>query len=95
MEIPRTFIVGELSNPTDDELAEFTSRGIGVEIVPTAGHDMAIENPRGVAEAIAGAIAVRPDEPPKRAATVGDRPGERRNQGRRIAPSDADPTSAA
>jgi pimeloyl-ACP methyl ester carboxylesterase len=57
IQVPRTYVAGEKSNPTTEELEEFTSRGIRVCVVPRGGHDMAVENPEGVAEAIAQALS--------------------------------------
>ena len=56
MELPRAFVIGEKSGPTEDEIEPFRSRGIATIFVPDAGHDMAIENPSGVADAIALAL---------------------------------------
>jgi pimeloyl-ACP methyl ester carboxylesterase len=52
--LPRTAIFGERSLPDDDHkrLPEF---GIAVDVVPAAGHSMAIDNPEGLAIAISSA----------------------------------------
>jgi pimeloyl-ACP methyl ester carboxylesterase len=58
LEMPCTMIFGEASLPNDD--AETLPRdGVPVMIVPTAGHGMGLENPSGLAVAIAGAVAAR------------------------------------
>lgn len=55
---PRTFLFGENSLPDPDQ-AVLAAHGISVAIVPGAGHSMAWENPRGLAEAIENAIQTR------------------------------------
>ncbi len=52
LKMPRTFIFGALSLPSADEAA-LREHGIRVEIIPNAGHSMALENPKGLAEVIA------------------------------------------
>lgn len=52
--VPRTLIVGEASLPYPD--AE-NLQDICLAVVPRAGHSMAVENPSGLASAIAAAIA--------------------------------------
>ena len=47
----RTFIFGEESLPDNDQM-ELERHGIHIEIVPSAGHSMAWENPKGLANAI-------------------------------------------
>ncbi|WP_368490530.1 alpha/beta fold hydrolase [Clostridium sp. BJN0013] len=47
----RTFIFGEKSLPDDDQ-TELEKHMINIEIVKSAGHSMAWENPKGLAEAI-------------------------------------------
>ncbi|WP_242955137.1 hypothetical protein [Clostridium sporogenes] len=51
LQCKRTFIFGEKSLPDDDKI-ELERRMINVEIVKSAGHSMAWENPKGLAEAI-------------------------------------------
>ena len=51
LQCKRTFIFGEKSLPNDDEI-ELEKRMINIEIVKSAGHSMAWENPKGLAEAI-------------------------------------------
>jgi len=50
--MPRTYIFGELSLPSDDE-ASLREHGIRVEVIPYAGHSMALENPESLAETVA------------------------------------------
>lgn len=56
MKMPRTWIVGAKSNPQNDINAH-SPHGIPVYVVPNAGHDMAFENPDGLAEILARALA--------------------------------------
>ena len=56
MRMPRTFIFGEQTLPDPDEQL-LREKGIDVQIVPSAGHDMMGGNPDGFASAIADAIA--------------------------------------
>ncbi len=53
---PRTLLVGSQSLP-DPDTQELPRRGVGVAIVPDAGHSMARQNPAGLAAAIARALA--------------------------------------
>ena len=52
--LPRTLVFGEHSLPDDDH-AGFPAQGVDVDVVPAAGHAMAVENPAGLAAAIARA----------------------------------------
>ena len=54
--MPRTLIFGSRSLPDDDH-ATLPSQGVRVDVVPEAGHSMAVENPAGLAQAIARALA--------------------------------------
>ncbi|EES48957.1 alpha/beta hydrolase [Clostridium botulinum] len=51
LQCKRTFIFGEKSLPDDDKI-ELERRMINIEIVKSAGHSMAWENPKGLAESI-------------------------------------------
>ena len=55
LDLPRTFIFGQLSLPSED-LDVLQAHGIRVEIIPYAGHSMALENPNALAETIASVI---------------------------------------
>lgn len=52
----KTFIYGENSLPDNDKV-KLESRMINIEIVKSAGHSMAWENPKGLAEAIKKGIS--------------------------------------
>ena len=54
--LPRTLIFGSRSLP-DERHASLSSQGVRAEVVPDAGHSMAVENPAGLARAIARALA--------------------------------------
>lgn len=51
LQCKRTFIFGKKSLPDDDKI-ELERHMINIEIVKSAGHSMAWENPKGLAEAI-------------------------------------------
>ncbi len=53
--IPKTFVMGELSNINIDEKG-FIENKINIEIVKNAGHSMTLENPNGLANAILKAL---------------------------------------
>lgn len=57
MDIPRTYIFGEMSLP-DPDWDELSSHGVHVLMVEHAGHDMLWQNPHGVASALNTALAV-------------------------------------
>lgn len=52
---PRTFIFGEKSLPDEDE-HRLRGQGISIEIIKEAGHNMAVENPEGLAGAIKSGV---------------------------------------
>jgi pimeloyl-ACP methyl ester carboxylesterase len=56
LRMPRWYLIGALSDPEDLE-ADLSSMGIGWKVVADAGHPMAMQNPVGVAERVAEAIA--------------------------------------
>lgn len=54
LHMPRTFLFGERSLPSEDVEA-LPRHGVHVGIIPNAGHSMGLENPAALAEAIARA----------------------------------------
>ena len=54
--VPRTFLIGELSDPEDLE-ADLAKMGVGWKTVPDTGHPMGLQNPAGFAQAIADVVA--------------------------------------
>lgn len=55
LKCPKSFIFGESSLP-DPNLLILSDHGVHIEVVPQAGHSMAWENPKGVANAIQRAL---------------------------------------
>ncbi len=55
IDCPKTFIFGEDSLP-DPEMQVLNDHGVHIEVVPKAGHSMAWENPKGLADAIKNGI---------------------------------------
>ncbi len=53
---PKSFFIGELSLPEASD-PELSNHGVRVELIPSAGHAMALENPAVLAERIASVIA--------------------------------------
>ena len=49
---PKAFLFGARSLPSED-VDELPTHGVRVEIIPAAGHSMALDNPKALAEAIA------------------------------------------
>ena len=58
LKCPKTFIFGENSLP-DPEMQVLSDHGLHIEIVRSAGHSMAWENPRGLATAIKNGMVSR------------------------------------
>ena len=56
LRMPRTMIFGEASLP-NAHAESLPREGVPVEIVPAAGHGMALENPSGLAAAVRRAVA--------------------------------------
>ncbi len=56
LDVPRTVLFGALSLP-DKDAESPPAGGVGVAVVPDAGHSMAWENPSGLARAIADACS--------------------------------------
>jgi pimeloyl-ACP methyl ester carboxylesterase len=48
--------MGELSGPEPDFEREMAAAGVGWKVIPGAGHPMALQNPAGVAQAIADGL---------------------------------------
>jgi pimeloyl-ACP methyl ester carboxylesterase len=56
LQLPRTYLIGELSDPEGLE-ADLTTMGIAWKVVPRTGHPMGLQNPEGFAEAVAAVVA--------------------------------------
>jgi pimeloyl-ACP methyl ester carboxylesterase len=59
LEIPRWYLMGELSGPEPEFEREMADMGVGWKVIPDAGHPMALQNPDGVAQAIADVLPQR------------------------------------
>jgi hypothetical protein len=56
LQLPRTYLMGELSDPEGME-ADLGTMGIGWKVVPRTAHPMGLQNPEGFAEAVAAVVA--------------------------------------
>ena len=56
LQIPRWYLMGELSGPEPEFEREMAAIGVGWTVIPNAGHPMALQNPEGVAQAIADVL---------------------------------------
>ena len=56
LHIPKSFLFGEHTLPSAD-VAALRENGVRVEIIPNAGHSMALENPLALAKTVASIIA--------------------------------------
>jgi pimeloyl-ACP methyl ester carboxylesterase len=56
LEMPRWYLIGALSEPEPELERELAAMGVGWTVVPNTGHMMGVQNPEGLAEAIAEAI---------------------------------------
>jgi hypothetical protein len=55
--MPRWYLQGELSDPEPDLQHNLAAIGVGWKIVPKTAHAMGIQNPVGLAQAVAEAVA--------------------------------------
>ncbi len=55
--MPRTYLHGELSDPDPELERFFADAGVGFRIVPGTGHAMGIQNPSGLAAAVAAVVS--------------------------------------
>jgi pimeloyl-ACP methyl ester carboxylesterase len=56
MEIPRWYLQGEASDPEPDLQRDLAAIGVGWRVVPDTGHPMGLQNPEGLAQAVADAL---------------------------------------
>jgi pimeloyl-ACP methyl ester carboxylesterase len=54
--MPRWYLIGEWSDPGDDE-RELERIGVGWRVVPDTGHPMGLQNPAGFAQVVANVVA--------------------------------------
>lgn len=57
LEIPRWYLLGELSDPEPDLQREIAEMGVGWKVVPNTGHPMGLQNPDGLAQTVAEVLA--------------------------------------
>jgi pimeloyl-ACP methyl ester carboxylesterase len=57
LEMPRWYLQGEASDPEPDLQRDLAAMGVGWKVVPNTGHPMGLENPEGLAQAVAEALA--------------------------------------
>src|SRR3990172_12018415 len=57
LQIPRWYLHGGLSDPEPDLQHDLEAMGVVWKIVPKTGHEMGLQNPEGVAQAVAEAMA--------------------------------------
>lgn len=56
MEVPRWYLQGEASDPEPDLQRDLAAIGVGWRVVPDTGHPMGLQNPEGLAQAIADVL---------------------------------------
>jgi pimeloyl-ACP methyl ester carboxylesterase len=57
MQIPRWYLQGEQSDPAPDLERDLAAMGVGWKVVPKTGHPMGLQNPEGLAQAVADVLA--------------------------------------
>ena len=57
LQIPRWYLQGELSDPEPDLQHDLAAMGVGWKVVPKTAHAMGLQNPEGLAQAVAEAMA--------------------------------------
>ncbi len=58
LEMPRFYLQGELSGPDPDLQHDLAEMGVGWMVVPNTGHPMGLQNPEGLAQTVAEALAM-------------------------------------
>lgn len=56
LRMPRWYLQGELSDPDPGLERDLAAMGVGWKMVPETGHAMGIQNPEGLAQAVAEAV---------------------------------------
>ena len=56
LEMPRWYLQGELSDPEPGLQRDLAMMGVGWKIVPRTGHSMGLQNPQGLAQAVADVL---------------------------------------
>jgi pimeloyl-ACP methyl ester carboxylesterase len=57
LQMPRWYLQGELSDPDPDLERDLAAMGVGWKVVPNTGHAMGLQNPEGLAQAVAESMA--------------------------------------
>jgi pimeloyl-ACP methyl ester carboxylesterase len=57
LEMPRWYLVGELSDPEPDLQHDLGAMGVEWKVVPNTGHSMGLQNPDGLAQTVAEVLA--------------------------------------
>lgn len=57
LQMPRWYLQGELSDPEAELERELTAMGVGWKVVPKTAHMMGLQNPEGLAQAVAEVLA--------------------------------------
>ncbi|MFL5681485.1 MAG: alpha/beta fold hydrolase [Chloroflexota bacterium] len=57
LKVPRWFLQGELSGPEPEFERDLAAIGVGWKVVPATGHAMGLQNPEGLAEAVAQIVS--------------------------------------
>ena len=57
LEMPRWYLMGEWSDMEPDFQRDIAAMGVGWKVVPGTGHPMGLQNPAGLAQTVAEAIA--------------------------------------
>ena len=55
--MPRWYLQGALSGPEPELERDLAAMGVGWKVVPDTGHAMGLQNPEGLAQAIAEVLA--------------------------------------
>jgi pimeloyl-ACP methyl ester carboxylesterase len=55
--VPRWYLLGEMSDPEPELERELGAMGVGWKVVPKTAHAMGLQNPEGLAQAVAEALA--------------------------------------
>ena len=57
LQMPRWYLQGEASDPEPNLQRDLAAMGVGWKVVPKTGHAMGLQNPDGLAQAVAEALA--------------------------------------
>ena len=56
LEMPRWYLLGDASDPEPDLQRDLAAIGVGWKVVPDTGHPMGLQNPEGLAQAVADVL---------------------------------------